>query len=47
MDNALELGEFDSYEAYLANLGMSLYLPCLFPCLESFGCFNLLCFQLA
>ncbi len=30
MDNALE---FDSYEA---DLGMSLHLPCLFPCLESF-----------
>ncbi len=35
MDNALELGEFDSYDAYLADLGMSLRLPCLFHPLES------------
>ena len=35
MDDALELGEFDSYEAYLADLGVSLRLPCLFHPLES------------
>ncbi len=35
MDDVLELGEFDSYEAYLANLGMSLHLLCLFHPLES------------
>ncbi len=35
MDDALELGEFDSYEAYLADLGVSLRLPCLFLPLES------------
>ena len=35
MDDALELGEFDSYEAYLADLGMSLRLLCLFHPLES------------
>ncbi len=36
MDDALELREFDSYKAYLADLGVSLHLPCLFPCLEGF-----------
>ncbi len=35
MDDAMELGEFGSYEAYLADLGMSLRLPCLFHPLES------------
>ncbi len=35
MDDVLELGEFASYEAYLADLGMSLHLPCLFHHLES------------
>ncbi len=35
MDDASELGEFDSYEAYLADLGVSLCLPCLFHPLES------------
>ncbi len=37
MDDAMELGKFESYEAYLAALGMSPHLPCLFPNLESFG----------
>ncbi len=36
MDDALELGEFASYEAYLADLGVSLRLPCLFRPLDSF-----------
>ncbi len=36
MDDALELGEFASYEAYLADLGVSLHLCCLFCPLDSF-----------
>ncbi len=40
MDDALELGEFASYEAYLADLGMSLRLPCLFHSLDSFVVLN-------
>ncbi len=40
MDNALELGEFASYEAYLADLGVSLCLPCLLHPLDSFVVLN-------